>query len=147
MHLPSQDATYAWSVDPNVSFYSFKFIIMAVACSVLLFILLMFNFALLFSRKLSQFRLITTFKPLLDAYYAPYQDKYFYWTGMQLLIRAIVFGFSAFDVDSSLTAISILLGGLIAIQGALQPFKNKHENMARIFCTTHFVGSSCCHIV
>ena len=59
----------------------------------------------------------------------PYQDKYFYWTCMQLLIRAMIFEFSAFEVDTSLTATSILLGGLIAIQGVLQLFKNKYKNI------------------
>ena len=133
IHLPSQHITLAWSVDPNAPLYSFKFIIMVVSCSILLCTLLIVNFVLLFSRKLSRFKLITTFKPLLDAYFAPYKDKYFYWTGAQLLIRAIIFGFSAFDVDTSLTAISILLGALISLQGVLQPFKSKYENIQESF--------------
>jgi len=30
-------------------------------------------------------------KPLLDAYTGPYKDKYRFWTGLLLLVRAVLF--------------------------------------------------------
>ena len=32
---------------------------------------------------LLHFKYINNFKPLLDAYFGPYKDKFIYWTGLQ----------------------------------------------------------------
>ena len=91
IHLPSGDTTVVWSPDANVLLFSVKFITMFIVCSILFLVLIPFNVILLFARLLSRFTLITKFKPLLDAYQGPYKDKMYYWVGLQLVLRVVLF--------------------------------------------------------
>ena len=127
-HLPSKHTTLVWSVDANVPLFGVRFTILFILCLILFLILVPFNVILLFTRTLSRFRYINKFKPLLDAYQGPYKIKFYYWTGLQLLIRVIFFGTSSLDRNLSLTvgiALFSLIGG---IQGVLKPFKNEYKN-------------------
>ena len=74
-HLPSKHTTLVWSVDANVPQFGVRFTILLIVCLILFLILVPFNVILLFTRALSRFRLINKFKPLLDAYQGPYNDK------------------------------------------------------------------------
>ena len=82
---------------------------------------------------MSYFKFVYHFKPLLDAYHEPYKDKYYYWTGLQLVLRAVFFGLTALERNTNLM-ISVLLIGIIAcLQGKLYPFKNKFQNIQELF--------------
>ena len=96
-HLPSKHTTLVWSVDANVPLFGVRFTMLFIMCLILFLILVPFNVILLFTRTLSRFRFINKFKPLLDAYQGPYKDKFYYWTGLQLLMRAVLFGISSLD--------------------------------------------------
>ena len=127
-HLPSKHTTLVWSVDANVPLFGVRFTILFTVCLILFLILVPFNVILLFTRTLSRFRFINKFKPLLDAYQGPYKIKFYYWTGLQLLIRVVFFGLSSLDRNLNIT-ISIALFSLIeGIQGALKPFKGAIKN-------------------
>ena len=127
-HLPSKHTTLAWSVDPTVPLFGVWFTILFTMCLILFLILVPFNVILLFTRTLSRFRFVNKFKPLLDAYQGPYKNKFYYWTGLQLLIRAVVFGTSSLDRNVSLTVGIALFSIIEGIQGALKPFKNDVKN-------------------
>ena len=127
-HLPSEDSTSVWSVDTNIPLFGVRFTILFVTCLVIFLILIPFNILLLFTRPLLRFKFINTFKPLLDAYFGPYKDKFYYWTGLQLLLRAIFFSLSAFDNDINLAGGIILLGVLLCVQGVMHPFKSCLKN-------------------
>ena len=88
-HLPSEDSTSVWSVDTNIPLFGVRFTILFVTCLIIFLILMPFNAFLLFTRSLMRFRFVSSFKPLLDAYFGPYKDKFYYWTGLQLLLRSI----------------------------------------------------------
>ena len=133
VHLPSRHVEYAWSVDTSIPLFGTKFSMLFAICLMLFIILLPFNCLLLFIRPLSCFKLINKFKPLLDVYCGPYKDKYRYWTGLYLLMRAAFFGLSAFDRRISLTSATILLGILLCIQGIVHPFKCKLTNIQESF--------------
>ena len=126
--FPGRHTELAWQADTTAPLGGLKFSAMIIVSSILLIILLLFNIVLLFTRKMMYFKLVTTFKPLLDAYFAPYKDRLYYWTGLLLLVRVIIYGFSALHKNVSLMANSILLGGLLCLQGIVQPFKNKFKN-------------------
>ena len=96
-------------------------------------ILLPFNILLLLIRKLSCFKFINKFKPLLDVYCGPYKDKYYYWTGLLLLMRTVFYGLSALDRWINLSCGTILLGILLCIQGVIHPFKCKLANIQESF--------------
>ena len=127
-HLPSKHTTLVWSVDANVPLFGVKFTILFLVCLILLLLLVAFNMILLFTRTLSRFQSINKFKPLLDAYQGPYKDKYYYWTGLQLLIRAVFFGLSSLDKNINFLVGIILLGVLGAVTGLVQPFKHRVKN-------------------
>ena len=127
-HLPSKHTIPVWSVDANVPLFGVRFTILFIVCLILFLILVPFNVILLLTRTLSRFRFINKFKPLLDAYHGSYKDKYYYWTGLQLLIRAVFFGISSLDRNINLTIGIILLGILVGIHGMIQSFKMMHKN-------------------
>ena len=92
-HLPSKHTTLVWSVDANIPLFGARFILLFIVCLILFLILVTFNVILLFTRTLSRFRFVSKSKPLLNAYQGPYKDKFYYWSGLQFLIRVAFFGF------------------------------------------------------
>ena len=123
--LPSNETTLVWLVDPSTPLFGVKFIILFIVCLILFLILISFNMLLIFTRKFSQLKRINYFKPLLDAYQGPYKIKFYYWTGLQLLMRAIFFGLSALDKGLNLMLSIILLAGFILLSEKLSPYKRK----------------------
>jgi len=91
-------------------------------------ILLPFNAVLIFTRTLSQYKCINHFKPLLDAYHGPYKDRFYYWTGLQLLLRAVFYGISALDRNTNMMIGILILGVMGCISGLYRPFTCKHNN-------------------
>ena len=126
-----------WSVDANVSLFGIKFTILFSICLILFLVLVPFNVILLFTRTLSRSHFINKFKPLLDAYQGPYKVRFYYWTGLQLLIRAVFFGISALDKSANLTIGSIVLSVMIGLQGVINPFKSSIKNYQELFYITN----------
>jgi len=133
--LPGEQTTMVWSVDANVPLFGVKFTILFIACIVLCFILIPFNIILLFTRTLSRFKLISKFKPILDAYQGPYKDEFYYWTGAQLVIRIIFYGISSLDRNINLTIGIVLFTTMAMLQGWIRPFKLKFKNLNESFFT------------
>ena len=84
--------------------------------------------------------MLNRFKPLLDAYQGPYKDKFYYWTGLQLLIRAVFFGLSSLDRNINLTVGIILLCIYAAMTGIAQPFSNKIKNYQELILIFNLHG-------
>ena len=126
--FPSQDSKLVWLVDVSIPLFSIRFLIAFFICLITFLILLLFNILLLFTRKLLCIKVINRFKPLLDPYFGPYKDRYYYWTGLQLLIRALFLGLSALSTPINLISGIIVLGTLLFIQGPVHPFKSRFKN-------------------
>ena len=126
--LPSNQIATVWSVETSVPLFGLKFTILFITCLLLFIVLIPFNVVLTFTRTLSYFRVVTYFKPLLDAYQGPYKIKFYYWTGLQLVIRAIFFGLSALDRDINVM-ISVMLLGVLLCLNKVFPFKKKINNV------------------
>ena len=139
-HLPSKHTTLVWSVDPNVPLFGVRFTILFIVCLILFLILVPFNVILLFTRTLSKYRLITRFKPLLDAYQGPYKDHFYYWTGLQILLRTLIFGLSSLDKNINLTISSVIFGSLGGLHGIMCPFKLKHKNYQELALILNLQG-------
>ena len=139
-HLPSKRTMFVWSVDANVPLFGVQFTILFIVCLILFLILLSFNVILLFTRTLSRFKFINKFKPLLDAYQGPYKDKFYYWTGLQLLLRAVFFGLSSLDRNINLMVGIILLGIFGGITGVVRPFKSKVKNYQELLLMFNLHG-------
>ena len=127
-HLPSKHTTVVWSVDANVPLFGIKFTLLFIACLILFLVLIPFNIILLFTKILSRFQFINKFRPFLDAYQGPYKFRFYYWTGLQLLVRALFYGISALDRNINLTIGSIILSVMIGLHGVVYPFKNNFKN-------------------
>ena len=131
-NLPSEHTILVWSVDTSAPLFEIKFTIIFVASLFLFLILLFFNIILIFTRTLSYFKLINQFKPMLDAYQGPYKNKYYFWTGMQLVLRAVFFGISALDRNTNLMIGSMMIGTATCIHGTMFPFKSKAKNVQEL---------------
>ena len=130
--LPSQNTTLVWSVDTEVQLFGVKFTALFIVCLVLFLILLPFNTVLIFTRTLSQFKCINQFKPLLDAYQGPYKDRFYYWTGLQLLLRAVFYGISALDRNTNMMIGILMLGAVGFNFGFYCPFKSNSRNFQEL---------------
>ena len=73
--------------------------------------------------SLSRFRFINKFKPLLDAYQGPYQTDFYYWSGLQLIIRVMIFGVSPLDRQTNIGISIIFISMIIGLHGTVQPVK------------------------
>ena len=126
--LPSKHTILVWSIDANVPLLGVKFAILFIVCCIIFLILLPFNIILLFTRTLSRFKFITKLKPLLDAYQGPYKIKFYYWTGVQLVIRVVFYGISSLERNINLTTGIMLLTIVAVLHGFVRPFKVKYKN-------------------
>ena len=131
-YLPSKKTELVWSVSTTTPLFGLKFLSLFIVCAILFLMLLPFNLILLFTRTLSCLRVVTAFKPILDPYFAPYKDKAYYWTGLLLLVRVIVYVLLATIEDIHLI-ISVLFSGLLYFHTTVQPFKNKFHNIQECF--------------
>ena len=128
-HLPSGHTTLVWAVDANVPLFGLKYIVLFIACFILFIILLPFNAILCFTKSAMRLQLVNHFKPLIDAYQGPYKFQCYYWTGLQLVMRAVLFALSALDRNINLTIGIILLAVTIAIHRSIVPFKKNYQNL------------------
>ena len=124
-----------WSVDTEVQLFGLKFIVLFIVCLVLFLILLPFNTVLIFTRTLSQFKCINHFKPLLDAYQGPYKDRFYYWTGLQLLLRAVFYVISALDRKTNMMIGILVLGVMECVHGAFGSYKHGTKNYLELLLT------------
>ena len=98
LEYPDGSVRRVWLYDGNVDYLKGKHVPLFMAALLVLLVLsLPYTALLLFIQCLqlkSNYRAlfwIGKFKPLFDAYTGPYKDKYRYWTGFLLLIRAVLF--------------------------------------------------------
>ena len=121
-----------WSVSTDVVLFEGKHIILFVVNVLLLLILIPFNIILLFNRKLSRFKIIQRFKPILDPYQAPYKDKFYYWAGYQLILRMAYLSAAGLNKSNNLTVAMLITSIAMCIHGYLHPFKHKLLNLQEL---------------
>ena len=88
--------TLVWRFDGNVPYLEGKQAALFLVGIILTVIVLTFNFVLLFGKQFQAlssyrfFRWVNKLKPLFDAFMGPYRDRFRCWTGLLLLVRAIL---------------------------------------------------------
>ncbi|XP_065917477.1 uncharacterized protein [Dysidea avara] len=127
-----QSSRLVWSVSTDVPLFGRQHAPLFAINLISLLILIPFNIVLLFNRQLARFRLIQRFKPLLDPYKAPYQDRYYYWTGYQLVIRTILLGITALSKNNNLTVATLIIGCVMCVHGYLSPFNSNLLNLQEL---------------
>ena len=139
-HLPSEHSTLVWSVDANVPLFGVKFTLLFVVCLILFLAMMPFNVILLFTKTVSRFSIVTKFKPLLDAYQGPYKIKFYYWTGLQLMLRTVFFGLSSLDSNINLTIGIIILFIVNVVHACSKPFKSTIRNYQESLFIINLLG-------
>ena len=132
-HLPSKHTTLVWSVDPNVPLFAIRFTILFIVCLILLLMLILFNIALLLNKISPKFSLVIKFRSLFGFYKAPYKNKVYYWTSLQLVLRIIFYGISCLERNSNLAVSIILLSVIEGVHCAIKPFRNRILNYQELF--------------
>ena len=131
-HVPSGHQELVWSVDASVPLFGLKFTILFITCLVLFLILLFFNIILLFTRCLSQYKLINYFKPILDAFQGPYKDRYYYWIAVYIMLRSLFFALYALSMKPRLLLGAMILITFTSIFGYCHPNKYKLINFQEL---------------
>ena len=131
-HLPSDHQQIVWSIDASVPLFGLKFTILFIMCLVLFLLLIPFNITLLFTRHFLQFRIISRFKPLLDAFQGSYKDRYYYWIAVHIILRSLFFTFYAFKTNLKLILSAIVLIFFSIYSGYIHPYKNKLVNIQEV---------------
>ena len=129
---PGSNKQIVWSIDASVPLFGIKFTILFITCLVLFLTLIPFNLALLFTRFLSQYRIINRFKPLLDAFQGSYKNKYYYWVAVNIIFRSMFFSFNAFQKKLRVFLVMVILVVFTAFYGYVCPSKNKAVNIQNL---------------
>ena len=138
--LPSLKATVVWSVDANVTLFGVKFAILFIACIVIFLLLIPFSVILTFTRLLSRFKIVQRFKPLIDAFQGPYKTGYYYWPGLQVIMRAIFFGLSALEKNINLTLSITMLVTAGYFHGLFSVYKSNYKNYNELLMLLNMVA-------
>jgi len=131
--LPSGRQQSVWSIDASVPLFGIKFTVLFLTCLVLFILLIAFNTVLLFTRYLSQFRIINQFKPLINAFQGSYKDKYYFWIGAKFVMRSMLFGFYAFQTQLRLILTAIILILYTSSYGYFRPHKSNLVCIQELF--------------
>ena len=124
IQYPDNSKRYVWLYDGNVEYLIGKHIPLFMAgLAFLLVMTLPYTLALLLIRHIRRIatpryrllRWIVRLLPLFDAYTAPYEPRYQFWTGFVLLVRSILFLVFAFNYisDPALNLMAIVISSLL----------------------------------
>ena len=135
-HIKSDDIV--WYYDGNVGYLldnKHRFLFCLVLIVVCVFIL-PYGIVLTGIRFFSRFRIINKFRPLIDAYCAPYKDKHRFWFGLRIWVLVVVYIFFAGLRNTPQILFlcqSIILILFIIAQVAVMPFKSIVLNWLDLF--------------
>ena len=141
LEYPDGSVRRVWLYDGNVDYLKGKHVPLFMAALLVLLVLsLPYTALLLFIQCLqlkTKYRVlfwIGKFKPLFDAYTGPYKDKHRYWTGLLLLVRAVLFLIFSVNVFGEpainmLAITSAILSILLYVAVSQHVYKSKALNM------------------
>ena len=137
--IPSHSSKNLWLLDPTIPLFGWKFLLLISVCLLLFLFLLMVNALLLFTKPLMRFKVVHRFKPIIDAFQGPFKYQYYYWIGIQMLIRNVTVLFSVLSHNVlSITLNCIIIVIMAIIQGYIQPYKNKLINIQELLLLCNF---------
>jgi len=127
--IPYQYSQHVWLLDPTIPIFGWKFTILVLVCVLLFLGLLAFNAIMLFTRPLMRFKIIHRFKPLIDAFHGPFKHQYYYWIGIQLLIRNVMVLLDIFGKPFGIISNILVIVTIAIVHGFIQPNKSKLLNI------------------
>ena len=142
IHRQKESDNIVWYYDGNIRYlrdYRHVCLFCLVLIAVCVFIL-PYGILLTGIRFFIRFRIINKFRPLIDAYCAPYKDKYRFWFGLRIwVLVAIYILFAGLRNTPQILFLcqSIVLILFIIAQVAVMPFKNVIINWLDLFFMTN----------
>ena len=133
LKYPDGSKETVWLPDATVGYFRGRHICLFLTASLVLlggiaYTVLLFSWQWLLHCKHKTLTKIITYHRLymfLDPYHAPYNYEYRYWTGLLLLVRAVLYTVAAVNVSNdpevNLLAVAIAMTGLLLLKG----FANK----------------------
>ena len=124
-----------WSKDPNVEYGIDPVHGVLVAVSlVLLVVLVPLPIILLIPQISFRVRFVRDFKPVIDAFIAPFAPQKSFWISFRLVFRVVIYIIAASGVSSEqLVSISVLITVMTLIQAYLKPFSLPSRNLIDTF--------------
>ena len=142
IHRQKESDDMVWYYDGNIRYlHDYRHILLF--CLVLIVVcvfILPYGILLVGIRFFSRFRIINKFRPLIDAYCAPYKDKYRFWFGLRIWVLVVIYIlFAGLRNTPRILFIcqSIVLILFIIAQVAVMPFRNIIINWLDIFFMTN----------
>ena len=125
-------ATVVWLIDANIGYFQGKHIPLFITALFVLILGLVYTFLLLLwqwlqrlsNKKCLRWTRNAKLNSFMEAYHAPYKRHHRYWTGLLLLVRAILYLVAALNVISdpsnTLLSIACVVGSLILLKEILK---------------------------
>ena len=128
-HNGSINNTYtAWYFDGNVQYLTEGHIVLFIlALMTLTLFIIPYTIVLTGASFFVRYKVINYFKPVFDAYYGPYKDKWRFWFGSRLWVLVamlIIYITLQYSEELMLLLHLILLLLFILVQASIKPFKN-----------------------
>ena len=132
-----------WLFDGNIGYFTRAHIPLVIAAVIaLLFFLIPYTVPMVLIKKIQQHSI--RFKPLADAYSAPYKDNYRHWFGLRLLLLAAMCGTYAIagtNFPSLALMIQLLLIAWFSLwQAYRKPFRNTYLQLLDLFYMVNFIS-------
>lgn len=137
IHTVKGSKSIRWLMDGNQLYFRGWHAFLGI-CALIIMIgyLFLFTISILFPSLI--YRYIRKGKPFFDALYAPFKEKYRFWIGFRLLIRALMIIFVRFmDAPMGLVLNLIILLTLLHVQTNIQPFRSKWLNVVDSYLITN----------
>ena len=115
---------FHWRIDPNVIYFDSQHAGWGVISLITILALSAVALLLLFPGVAYRFKLVQKFKPLMDAFQAPFKLEYSFWIGLQLLMRIILYVLVIFVPEHrQLYCVGIVILILLVAQTTFSPYK------------------------
>ena len=130
LDYPDGSKATIWLPDGNINYRQQKHLALWIVAGIILIIVAPYTILLFLWQwlvraptwKIFKWMRNTKLNAFISVHHAPYNSKYRYWAGLQLLVRVILFAIGAptksKDPQASLLAIIILVGGLLTLKTA-----------------------------
>ena len=88
----------------------------------------------------ARYKVINYFKPVFDAYYGPYKDKWRFWFGIRLWVLVAMLMIYTFENSEKLILLLhlVIISLFILIQASIKPFKNALIGWLDLFFMLNF---------
>ena len=128
LDYPDGSKISVWLPDGNVKHRQQKHLALWIVVAIILIVITPYTILLFFWQwlvraptwKIFKWMRNTKLNAFISVHHAPYNSNYRYWTGLQLLVRVVLFAIvsptKSKDPQASLLAIIILVGGLLTLK-------------------------------